>query len=63
VVCVLASQVLAYLDCESEVKIMEWFSELVYVSGDPVLTAVNMICILMVLELFAVICGYLGGMR
>jgi hypothetical protein len=42
---------------------MDWFSNLVYVSGNPVLTAVNMIGVLMVLELFAVICGYLGGMR
>jgi hypothetical protein len=42
---------------------MEWFSDFVYVAGDPVLTAVNVIGVLMILELFAVVCGYLGGMR
>lgn len=36
---------------------------LIYVDGDPILTVVKLIIVIMFLELFSVVCAFLGGIR
>jgi hypothetical protein len=36
---------------------------LIYSEGDPILTAVKLVLVIACLELFAVACSYLGGMK
>jgi hypothetical protein len=42
---------------------MNEFVDLIYVDGDPMLTAVKLVFVLACLELFAVACSYLGGLK
>lgn len=42
---------------------MEQFINLIYVAEDPLLTVVKLVFVCMCLELFAVACAQLGGVR
>ena len=42
---------------------MDIFINLIYVADDPILTIVKLVFVCMCLELFAVACAFLGGVR
>ena len=42
---------------------MDVFINLIYVADDPILTIVKLVFVCMCLELFAVACAFLGGVR